>query len=422
VEFVVALGQAAGEVLGIDRWVLGRDTRESGPELARALGAGARLAGVEVIDLGVVPSPAVAHLSAIEGCGGAMISASHNPWSDNGVKLFAPGGQKLSDEVQEAVQGRLDELLSTSKPDHSTALAPLASHRDPLGAYSASVVDALEGRDLSGLHVVLDCANGAAVSVAEAVFSRLGAAVDVLHARADGRKINDVCGSTHPESLQAAVADRGADLGLAFDGDADRLIGVDDTGELIDGDRLMALFAVDLRDRGRLAHDTLVVTVMSNLGLRQAMGRAGVRIEETPVGDRSVLEALDLGGFDLGGEQSGHLIFRRLATTGDGVMSGVLFADLLRRSGRPASELSAEAMTTLPQVLLNVEVAARPADLSDLDSEVATVENELGGDGRVLIRPSGTEPLIRVMVEATSDEAARSAATRLATRVSELYG
>ena len=419
-EFVGVLGLAAGEVLETDRWVLGRDTRESGPELTRALAAGAAASGVTIVDLGVVPTPTVAHLSAVENCGGAMISASHNPWMDNGVKLFAPGGQKLRDEQQESVQARLDELIERPDPIPS-APSPVA-HPDPAGSYCSSIAAALEGRDLSGLRLVLDCANGAASPIAGGLAESLGAEVHLLHDQPDGRNINDGCGSTHPGSLQAAVVELDAHMGLAFDGDADRLIAVDDTGALVDGDRLMAMFAVDLRDRGRLAHDTLVVTVMSNLGLRQAMARAGVQIEETPVGDRNVLEALDAGGFDLGGEQSGHLIFRRLATTGDGLLSGMLFADLLKRSGRAASNLAAEAMTALPQVLLNVPVSARPVDLGTLDEALSAVETELGSDGRVLLRASGTEPVIRVMVEATTQELARTTATRLATVVAEHYG
>lgn len=417
--FVEHLGRAAGEVLGLDRWVVGRDTRESGPRLLEALAAGAASRGVEVIDLGVAPTPVVAHLAAAERCGGAMISASHNPWTDNGVKLFAGGGMKLSDGQQGAVQGLLATDAGSSR---LTAPRDIAIHPDPFGSYRRSLAAAVEGRDLDGLSVVLDCANGAASPIAADVFSDLGAEVVALNDRPDGRNINEGCGSTHPEPLQAAVVELGADLGLAFDGDADRLIAVDGNGGLIDGDRLMALFAVDFRERGRLTHDTLVATVMSNLGLRRAMQRAGVTLHETPVGDRHVLEALDRGGFDLGGEQSGHLIFRRLATTGDGILSGLLFADLVHRSAHSSADLSTTAMTSYPQVLVNVRVDRQPEDVGgELADEVAAVEQQLGDDGRVLIRASGTEPLIRVMVEATSDQLAKDTAEELAALVSERF-
>ncbi len=420
-DFAEALGRAAGEVLGCARWVVGRDTRESGPALTTALAAGAARSGVEVVDLGVVPTPVVAHVAARERCAGAVVSASHNRWSDNGVKLFAQGGHKLSDRAQAAVQTRLEQLLDAPRPDDDPVAA--IAHPSPHASYVDAVVASLDGRDLGGLHIVVDCANGAASPVAGEVFAAVGATVTLLNATPDGRNINAGCGSTHPEGLQRAVVTAGADLGLALDGDADRLIAVDSGGGLVDGDRLMALFAVDLRDRGLLAKDTLVVTVMSNLGLRRAMRDAAVTVHETPVGDRYVLEALDSGGLVLGGEQSGHLIFRRLATTGDGLLSGVLLADLVRRSGRSSAELAASAMTTYPQVLVNVEIADTPGDVEALlAAEVRQVEARLGDDGRVLVRASGTEPVVRVMVEATSDAVAAETAHELASLVAARLG
>lgn len=420
VPFVHALGRAAAATFSTDRWVLGRDTRASGPDLAAAFASGAAAGGATVADLGVAPTPAVAYLAAQESCGGVMISASHNPWVDNGVKLFGEGGLKLSDDQQAAVQRRLDEFLAHPMPIEAVAPTP---HPAPHAAYIASVHEALEGRSLEGLSVVLDCANGAASPVARQIFEGAGAEVTLLHHEPDGQNINEGCGSTHPESLQAAVVEEGADLGLAFDGDADRLIAVDDRGGLVDGDRLMALFAVDLRDRDLLAGDTLVVTVMSNLGLRRAMAAAGVQLHETGVGDRHVLEALDRHGFSLGGEQSGHLIFRRLATTGDGIASGLLFADLVSRAPGTSSQLAEDAMVSYPQVLMNVRVAERPLDVDGpLAAAVAEVEERLGDDGRVLIRASGTEPLIRVMVEATTDELAASTAEELVGVVERTFG
>jgi phosphoglucosamine mutase len=283
------------------------------------------------------------------------------------------------------------------------------------------VVAALGGRGLDGLRVVVDCANGAASRTAERVLAGAGADVlEVLAGEPDGYNINEACGSTDPSSLVASVVAHRADVGLALDGDADRVIAVDEQGNVVDGDRLLALFALDLRERGRLAGDTLVVTVMSNLGLQHAMEAAGIRVHRTPVGDRNVLEALDAHGWSLGGEQSGHIIFRELATTGDGVLSALMLLDLVRRSGRTLSRLAAAAMVSLPQVLRNVEVPAGSGPVSESDrvqSELRAVEGELGGEGRVVLRASGTEPVVRVMVEAQSREAAESAAQRLADAV-----
>lgn len=420
-ELVVALGRAAVQVLGGSRLVIGRDTRRSGPRLVEALARGAAIEGRPTEDLGVVPTPAVAWVAADQGCPAAMVSASHNPWTDNGIKLFAPGGVKLTD----AVEARLEAAVASLRPAPGD-LGPAAGGADGpldvasgaavhLGGYVDAVVRSLEGRRLDGLRVVIDCANGSASAVAPDVLRRLGADVEVLHAQPDGRNINEGCGSTHPGDLQAAVVASGAAVGLAFDGDADRVLAVDEAGGLVDGDHLIAMLALDRHDRGRLRGPAVVVTVMTNLGFRLAMAERGIEVVETAVGDRYVLEALEARGLDLGGEQSGHIIFRDLATTGDGLLSGAHVLDLLRRSGRPLSELAAASMTRLPQVLRNVRVAERRSDVADLlAATIAEERARLHGTGRILIRPSGTEPLIRVMVEAADEALADDVARRLA--------
>jgi phosphoglucosamine mutase len=290
--------------------------------------------------------------------------------------------------------------------------------------YGDHLVAALEGRRLDGVRCVLDCASGAASRIAPSVLTRLGAVVTVIADAPDGTNINDGCGSTHPEGLQRAVIDAGADVGLAFDGDADRMLAVDHTGALVDGDHLMTMFAADLQERGLLAADTVVVTVMTNLGMLLALEAKGIQVHQTNVGDRHVLEAIERGGFALGGEQSGHIIFRRLATTGDGILTGLLLLDLLRRRSRPLAALAGEAMTRLPQELVNVAVPdpGQVASAGGIWDEVAAVEAELGRAGRVLVRPSGTEPVVRVMVEAQSADQARAAADRLCRAVRRHLG
>jgi phosphoglucosamine mutase len=422
---VHALGRAAVAVLGPHRYVIGRDTRESGPRLERALAAGLVAGGADVESLGTVPTPVVAQVSAARGVPGVVISASHNAYGDNGIKFFAPGGLKLTDAVEEALEAELDRLAAGSAPvdaawppDHHEAAGDAGDEAgaEDVARYQQAVAASLEGRDLAGLRVVIDCANGAASYVAPPVLERLGAELVVIHADPDGRNINQGCGSTHPGDLQAAVVAGGADLGLAFDGDADRVVAVDEQGELVDGDHLLALCARDLRQRGRLTDDAVVVTVMTNLGFRLAMADQGIEVVETQVGDRYVLEALEARGLALGGEQSGHVIFRRLATTGDGLLTGVQLLDLVARSGRPLSELAAAAMTRLPQVLTSVAVA-RVGDgdgaVAAIAEEIASVEAELGSSGRVLVRSSGTEAVVRVMVEAVDPAVARAAADRL---------
>jgi len=411
---VVALGQAAAQVLGTSAFVIGRDTRESGERLERALGTGLRLGGAQPLSLGVVPTPAVAWVCAQRGVPGAVISASHNPWSDNGIKFFAAGGRKLSDELEAELESALDAVVAAGvefdlSVDSNTDTHAVAEWCD---AVASSVVT------VAPMRIVIDCANGAASFVAPGIFRGLGLEVEVLHAQPDGRNINDACGSTHPEDLQRAVLASGAALGLAFDGDADRLLAVDERGELVDGDQLIALFARDLRERGELAGNRVVVTVMSNLGFRLAMDEQGIEVVETPVGDRHVLEALARTSSSLGGEQSGHIVFADRATTGDGVLSGVQLVDLVGRTQTPLSTLAAGVMDRLPQVLRNVRLEHRRDDITEaIAGEIAAVEQSLGARGRVLIRLSGTEPLVRVMVEAPTLEQAEEAAGNLAAAV-----
>jgi phosphoglucosamine mutase len=439
-ELVLALGRAAARTLSTDaapahgeraQFLVGRDTRWSGPLLQAALSAGLAAEGVDVIDLGVLPTPGVAAVAAARSLPAAVISASHNPYPDNGIKLFAAGGRKLRVADEARVEAYLHELggsapaAALSSAPAGQALGRLSPDPEARAWYCDQVVSRLEGRRLDGVRVVIDCANGAASVTAPEILRAAGATLtEVLAAGPDGTNINAGCGSTDTSILARAVAAHQADVGLAFDGDADRIIAVDETGAVVDGDRLLALFALDLRARRRLAEATVVVTVMTNLGFHLAMADAGIRVEQTPVGDRHVLEALEERGWSLGGEQSGHLIFRELATTGDGVLSGLLLLDLVLRSGQPLSRLAASVMERLPQVLRNVRVGDRDS-LSAAEpiwAEVRAVEAELGDHGRVLLRPSGTEPLIRVMVEAPSEPAAEAAVARLVAVVAATLG
>ncbi len=422
-ELALALGKAAARVLVARSFLVGRDTRRSGSFLQAALSAGLASEGVDVIDLGVLPTPAVAYLAEQRETPAAMVSASHNPYWDNGIKLFGAAGTKLTVDVEEQIEREMDAGPTGPGP---TGLGVGRISSDPRGidTYREHLAGSIGGRRLDGLKVVLDSANGAASEVAAGVFASLGAEVTSTACDPDGANINDNCGSTHPEGLVAAVVRVGADLGLAFDGDADRLVAVDHTGAIADGDAMLALFALDLAERGELPGNAVVVTVMTNLGFRLAMAEHGVAVRETPVGDRHVMEVLDAEGLALGGEQSGHIVFRRLATTGDGVLTGLALADLVTRSGRPLAELSAGLIDRVPQVLVNVAVAdpGRLATAGQVWAEVEAVEAKLGPTGRVLLRPSGTEPLVRIMVEAVSDDQAAECARRLSSVVLEALG
>jgi phosphoglucosamine mutase len=417
-DHALALGRAAARVLGSLEFVVGRDTRRSSRMLEAAFVAGLASEGARVELLGDVPTPAVAFVGQQRGIAGAMISASHNPFADNGIKLFASGGRKLADDVEHAIDDELDRL---GPPTRTGAdVGDIADGAADVDGYFSHLHDALGGRWLRGQKVVVDAANGAASRFASAVFARAGADVVAIADQPDGVNINDHCGATHPDALAAAVVAHGAALGLALDGDADRLIAVDHTGAIVDGDHVMAVLALDLKGRGALRDDNVVVTVMTNLGFRLAMGDHGVNVVETPVGDRYVLAALDAGNYSLGGEQSGHVILRDLATTGDGLLTGLLLADAVVRSERSLAEL-AGVMRRLPQVLINVRLVERRAGLlDDIAGDVAAAERALDGRGRILIRPSGTEPLVRVMVEAPTHEQAGAVARSLAALVERL--
>jgi len=393
--------------------VVGRDTRVSGEFLEAAVVAGLASAGVDVIRLGVVPTPGVAYLTgALDADLGVMLSASHNPMPDNGIKFFARGGVKLDDTVEDAIEERLGE--SWTRPTG----ADVGRVKDDSGAvegYVAHLVSSL-GTDasLAPLKVVIDTANGAASLTALAAFDAQGAEVIPLHAWPDGLNINENCGSTHLESLQGAVRARGADLGIALDGDADRCLAVDAAGDVVDGDQILAILAVAMKDDHSLHSDTVVGTVMSNLGFIIAMREHGIRVDQAKVGDRYVLESMNANGFTLGGEQSGHVIMSEFATTGDGVLTALHLAARMARTGKSLAELAA-VMTRLPQVMINVpNVNKVRAGLDPvLQQAVTAASRELGDTGRVLLRPSGTEPLVRVMVEAETTEQAQQIAERL---------
>jgi phosphoglucosamine mutase len=429
-ELALALGRAAVGVLraedasGSDRpaVVVGRDPRTSGVLLESALVAGILSAGGDVLAAGVVPTPAIAFLTRHYGAAaGAVISASHNAMPDNGIKFFGPEGFKLPDAVEE----RIEAAVATADHGAPRPVGPdvggLRPADDAVEAYLAHLLEGIP--DLDGLQVVVDCANGAAAEIAPEAYRRAGAKVTAVAADPDGHNINAGVGSTHPEHVQAALARSGAQVGLAHDGDADRLLAVDEHGTLVDGDVILAIAALDARDRGQLPTNTVVTTVMTNLGFRQAMDHHGIAVEQTAVGDRYVLEAMRAGGHALGGEQSGHLIFLDRATTGDGLLTGLRLLSVVARIGQPLSEL-AKVMRRLPQVLVNVRVADRHA-LEGADSvwrAVADEEGRLGERGRVLVRPSGTEALVRVMVEAETEQEAKATADRLAAVVAAELG
>ncbi|MFL4473909.1 phosphoglucosamine mutase [Paeniglutamicibacter sp. MACA_103] len=423
-ELAMALSQAAAMVLGHEQIhdgrrpvaVVAKDPRISGDFLSAAIEAGLAASGVDVHDAGTLPTPAAAYLVADLGADfGVMISASHNAAPDNGIKFLARGGKKLDDALEDAIEAAME------KPKHRPVgpdVGRINRFADAEDRYIMHLLQTLPNR-LEGLKIVLDCAHGAASGCSPEVFNAAGAQVVVIGAEPDGININDGYGSTHLERLQASVLDNGADLGIAHDGDADRCLAVDHEGTVVDGDQIMAIMAMDMKERGVLKDNTLVATVMSNLGLKIAMREAGIAIKETGVGDRYVLEGMREGGYNLGGEQSGHVIFADHATTGDGVLTGLHIAARVKATGKSLKDLAA-AMTVLPQVLINVKGVDKEAAPGNqmLIAAIVAAEAELGQNGRVLLRPSGTEPVVRVMVEATSHDVAHSLATSLAEVVS----
>ena len=419
-ESALKLAQAAAIVLGEQARargqkpiaVIGRDPRISGEFLAAAISAGLASSGVDVFDAGVIPTPATSFLTAdLDADFGVMISASHNPAPDNGIKFFSRGGHKLDDAVEDAIEAAL-----SAKP--LTPIGAEIGHLKEFADAKSRYLVHLQGtlpNSLKGIKVVVDCANGAASDIAPKAFRDAGAEVVVIGNEPDGYNINLGCGSTHLSALQAAVVEHGADVGIAHDGDADRTLAVDATGAIVDGDQIMAILAVAAKARGDLSRNTLVATVMSNLGLKIAMKQAGIEMIETKVGDRYVLEVIREGGYTLGGEQSGHLIFARHATTGDGILTGLQLLAQMSSTGKSLQEL-AIAMTVYPQVLINVpEVDKSKVDSDpELQKVVQEATTDLGENGRVLLRASGTEPLVRVMVEAQDAGTAQSWAERIA--------
>ena len=419
-ESALKLAQAAAIVLGEQARargqkpiaVIGRDPRISGEFLAAAISAGLASSGVDVFDAGVIPTPATSFLTAdLDADFGVMISASHNPAPDNGIKFFSRGGHKLDDAVEDAIEKAL-----SAKP--LTPIGAEIGHLKEFADAKSRYLVHLQGtlpNSLKGIKVVVDCANGAASDIAPKAFRDAGAEVVVIGNEPDGYNINLGCGSTHLSALQAAVVEHGADVGIAHDGDADRTLAVDATGAIVDGDQIMAILAVAAKARGDLSRNTLVATVMSNLGLKIAMKQAGIEMIETKVGDRYVLEVIREGGYTLGGEQSGHLIFARHATTGDGILTGLQLLAQMSSTGKSLQEL-ASAMKVYPQVLINVSEVDKSKVDSDpeLQKVVQEAKTELGETGRVLLRASGTEPLVRVMVEAQDAGTAQSWAERIA--------
>ncbi|WP_104166810.1 phosphoglucosamine mutase [Arthrobacter sp. SX1312] len=423
-ELSLQLAQAAAVVLGHNASdgrrptaVIARDPRISGEFIAAAVEAGLASSGVDVYDAGVLPTPAAAFLVADLGADfGVMISASHNPAPDNGIKFLARGGNKLSDALEDAIE---DEMARPRLRPVAGEVGRIQRFADAEDRYVVHLLKTLPHR-LEGLKVVIDCAHGAASGCSPEVFRDAGADIIVIGADPDGVNINDGYGSTHLEKLQSAVLEHGADLGIAHDGDADRCLAVDHEGTIVDGDQIMAVMALAMKDAGKLKDNTLVATVMSNLGLKIALREAGVTIMETGVGDRYVLEGMRDGGYSLGGEQSGHVIFAEYATTGDGVLTGLQLASRMAGTGKSLKELAA-VMTKLPQVLINVRGVDRSAANSDEGVQDAVREAEaiLGETGRVLLRPSGTEPVVRVMVEAADLVTAQRIADSLAATVQE---
>lgn len=426
-ELAFKIGRFGGYVLTKDKErpkvLVGRDTRVSGHMLEGALVAGLLSIGAEVMRLGVISTPYVSYLTkAMDAEAGVMISASHNPVQDNGIKFFGGDGFKLSDEQENEIEQLMDQ--------------PVDQLPRPVGADLGTVNDYFEGgqkylqflkqtadEDFTGIHVALDCAHGATSSLATHLFADLDADVSTMGTSPNGLNINDGVGSTHPEALSAFVKEKGADIGLAFDGDGDRLIAVDEKGDIVDGDQIMYICARYLKGEGRLKDDTVVSTVMSNLGFYKALEKQGIKSIQTAVGDRYVVEAMKKDGYNVGGEQSGHLIFLDYNTTGDGMLSAIMLVNTLKATGKTLSELAAE-MEKFPQLLVNVKVSDKykVEENEKVKAVIQEVEKEMNGDGRILVRPSGTEPLVRVMAEAKTKELCDEYVARITAVVKEEMG
>ena len=415
--YVAALARAAAKVLQCQLVVIGRDTRESGLALEVAIAESLTQLGVEVHLMGVAPTPAIAHAAATGDLVAFAITASHNRYSDNGVKIFGNGGRKLSDDEESRIEAELANELA--KVTAGSAVANQGtSHPEYLEKYCAALIANVPKNTLAKLHIALDCANGALSNVAPDVFGALGATVSTIHAAPNGQNINHECGATNPATLSEVVKNVKAHVGIAFDGDGDRLIAIDNTGSIVDGDHLLAISAREMKRNGTLRNNKVAVTVMTNIGFHQAMTQAAIEVITTPVGDRSILAAIKDNDLSLGGEQSGHIIYHDLATTGDGLLAAIRLAVLVANSEQTFSQIASDSMTSFPQVLINVRVAKRTENIEQLFAEeILQAEKTLADNGRVLVRPSGTEPVVRVMVEASQHEIAESVATTLANAI-----
>ena len=430
--YVAALARAAAKVLQCKLVVIGRDTRESGPALEAAISQSLCSLGIEVHLMGVAPTPAIAFAAVSSEAVSFAITASHNPYTDNGVKIFGRGGRKLTDEQQSQIEIEIEteiELASevNRAPDHQQSetgsKSSAVSHPEYLERYCAALVAGVPKNALAKLHIALDCANGAMSEVAAAVFTGLGAKVSAIHNSPNGKNINHHCGATDPSELKVLVKKINADLGVAFDGDGDRLIAVDDSGSIVDGDHLIAISAQDMKRNGTLRNNKVAVTVMTNIGFHQAMKQCEIEVVTTPVGDRSVLIAIQENDLSLGGEQSGHIIYHDVATTGDGLLAAIRLSALIADSSQVFSQIASNAMSSFPQVLKNIRVAKLAENVAQIfANEIATAEKILADNGRVLVRSSGTEPVVRVMVEAREYDIAVSVATTLVTAITARLG
>jgi phosphoglucosamine mutase len=416
---VYAIGRALAATLkrnaGAPRVLLGMDTRESSAWIAATLTAGLAAGGATVENAGVITTPAIAHLAHSHGfAAGVVISASHNPWQDNGIKLFGPDGYKLPDATELAIEAEIFRQLETKTEPAPDAHAPEVDEADR-AEYARFLLASVPGLSLDNKRIVIDCANGAASAVAPQLFADLGGSITVTHASPDGRNINAGCGALHPEVVAAEVVKHKADMGITFDGDADRVMFADSTGKVVNGDAVLLVAGRDLHAQGKLANDTVVATTMSNMGLEAALGRSGIRMLRAPVGDKYVLEQMQATGSSLGGEQSGHILFAGRATTGDGLLTALLLLDVIHRSGKSLTELTAD-LKVFPQVIVNVKVREkRPLEsIPAIASAIADAETALAGTGRVVIRYSGTEALARVMIEAEDEAAMRHHADAIA--------
>lgn len=420
----LALGHSLPRIAAEPRVILGRDTRESSPWIAATLAAGLREAGAKVESAGIVPTPAVAFLARKHGfAAGVVISASHNPWRDNGIKLFGADGYKLPDNVELAMEDEILRHASLAIPPSPSALPVIEDNHALQLDYIQFLIDCVPALKLEGLHIVADCANGAAAAIAPELFARLGGQVDLLNISPDGRNINEGCGALHPDYVGAQTRERNASVGLTFDGDADRCMLAGPRGNVVNGDAILLLAARDLKHRGLLTGDVVVATTMSNMGLEAALRRSGIRMLRSAVGDRYVLEMMQKHDAALGGEQSGHILFPHLATTGDGVLTALVVLDLLARSGKTLDELTAD-LKVFPQVIVNVKVREKkPLEtIPAVAEKIRAAEEELHDSGRVVIRYSGTEKLARVMIEAESEEAMKRHAEAIAEAIREELG